>query len=100
MELEVPTFLPKEYGIGAALFAEFGTVGLLDSPDKRTIVIDDGVTTVTSLIKDDASLRAAAGLSVFWDSPFGPVQFDFSHPLAREDYDRAKSFRFSTRTRF
>ncbi len=55
---------------------------------------------MTSLIKDAATLRAAAGLSVFWDSPFGPVQFDFSQPLAKEDYDRGKSFRFSTRTRF
>ncbi len=100
LQLEFPTGLPKEYGIGAALFAEFGTVGLLDEDDKRTVVIDDGTETTTSLIKDDASLRAAAGLSVFWDSPFGPVQFDFSHPLAKEDYDQSKSFRFSTRTRF
>ncbi len=40
LQLEVPTFLPKEYGIGAALFTEFGTVGLLDKADKRTVVID------------------------------------------------------------
>ncbi|HWA21626.1 MAG TPA: outer membrane protein assembly factor BamA [Caulobacterales bacterium] len=100
LQLDFPTGLPKEYGIGAALFAEFGTVGLLDKADKRTVVIDDGTTTVTSVIKDAASLRAAAGLSIFWDSPFGPVQFDFSQPLAKEDYDKGKSFRFSTRTRF
>jgi outer membrane protein insertion porin family len=100
LQLEFPTGLPKEYGIGAALFTEFGTVGLLDKADKRTVVIDDGTTTVTSVIKDAASLRAAAGLSIFWDSPFGPVQFDFSQPLAKEDYDKGKSFRFSTRTRF
>ena len=98
--MEFPTGLPKEYGIGAALFAEFGTVGLLDKDDKRTVVVNDGTQIVTSIIKDDASLRAAAGLSIFWDSPFGPVQFDFSQPLAKEDYDKSKSFRFSTRTRF
>jgi outer membrane protein insertion porin family len=45
-------------------------------------------------------LRAAAGVSVFWDSPFGPVQFDFSTPLAYEPYDHLQQFRFSTRTSF
>jgi outer membrane protein insertion porin family len=100
LQLEFPTGLPKEFGLGAALFTEFGTVGMLDPKDRRTITSDDGVTAVTSIIKDAAAFRASAGMSVFWDSPFGPVQFDFSHPLAKEDYDRAKSFRFSTRTRF
>jgi outer membrane protein insertion porin family len=52
------------------------------------------------VVEDDLALRAAAGLTLFWDSPFGPVQFDFSQPLAYEDYDRRESFRFSTRTRF
>ena len=99
-QLEFPTGLPKEFGLGAALFAEFGTVGMLDSKDRRTVSQDLGTTTISSIVEDDASLRAAAGLSVFWDSPFGPVQFDFAHPLAKEEYDRAKSFRFSTRTRF
>ena len=42
-------------------------------------------------------LRAA---NRFWDSPFGPVQFDFSKPLAETAYDRTQSFRFSTRTKF
>jgi outer membrane protein insertion porin family len=42
----------------------------------------------------------AAGVSVFWDSPFGPVQFDFAQPLQYEDYDRREEFRFSTRTNF
>ncbi len=30
----------------------------------------------------------------------GPIRFDFSHILAREDYDRTETFRFSTSTRF
>ena len=36
--------------------------------------------------KDEApaTLRVAAGLSVFWDSPFGPVQFDFAQPISVE----------------
>jgi outer membrane protein insertion porin family len=46
------------------------------------------------------ALRASAGLSVFWDSPFGPIRFDFSQILRKEDYDETETFRFSTSTRF
>ncbi|MGE3865419.1 MAG: outer membrane protein assembly factor BamA [Hyphomonadaceae bacterium] len=101
-QLEFPTGLPKEFGLGAALFTEFGTVGLLDTRDKRTVgpFFNADGSSITSIVKDDASLRAAAGLSIFWDSPFGPVQFDFASPLAQTDYDKTKSFRFSTRTQF
>ena len=50
--------------------------------------------------EDEASLRAAAGISIFWDSPFGPIRFDFSQILASEEYDRTETFRFSTSTQF
>lgn len=95
VELTVPTFLPEQYGIKAALFSDFGTLGKLDAEDKRTITgaLDPNV-------RDDLSLRASAGLSVFWRSPMGPIRFDFSRILTKEDYDRTETFRFSTSTRF
>lgn len=94
-ELTIPTFLPEQYGIKAALFTDVGTLGLLDDKDKLKA---DG--TVDPLIHDDLSLRATAGLSVFWRSPMGPIRFDFSQVLAKEDYDKTETFRFSTSTRF
>ncbi|MDX2233779.1 MAG: outer membrane protein assembly factor BamA [Hyphomonadaceae bacterium] len=99
-QLTVPTGLPKEYGISGALFAEFGGLGVLDPNDRRRQVFTSGTTTFTSYVDDALSLRASAGVSIFWDSPFGPVQFDFAQPFAREEYDETESFRFSTRTRF
>jgi len=51
-------------------------------------------------IQDDYALRASVGLSVFWKSPMGPIRFDFSQVLAKEDYDKTETFRFSTSTRF
>jgi len=39
-------------------------------------------------------------VSIFWDSPFGPIRFDFSQILAKEEYDRTETFRFATNTRF
>jgi len=53
-----------------------------------------------SCIRDDLSLRVSAGLSVFWDSPFGRVRLDFSQVFVKEDYDKTESFRFSAGTQF
>jgi len=99
-QLTFPTGLPKEYGISGALFAEAGSVGLLDATDRRKQVFTSGTTTYTTYVDDALSLRASAGVSIFWDSPFGPVQFDFAQPFASDTFDKTKTFRFSTRTRF
>ena len=91
----MPTFLPEQYGIKAALFSDFGTLGLLDDEDKEFL---PGI--INPNVRDDLTLRASAGLSVFWRSPMGPIRFDFSQVLAKEDYDKTETFRFSTSTRF
>jgi outer membrane protein insertion porin family len=102
-ELTIPTFLPEQYGIKAALFADVGTLGLLDDFDKAcqppgTATCPLGANDPN--VKDNLGLRASAGLSVFWRSPMGPIRFDFSQVLAKEDYDKTETFRFSTSTRF
>jgi len=121
VELTIPTFLPEQYGIKAALFSDVGTLGKLDKQDKVYQVGDvdclqptipsptDPTQTVpnyatpgvrNTCIRDDLSLRASAGVSIFWKSPMGPIRFDFSRVLAKEDYDKVETFRFSTSTRF
>jgi len=114
-ELTLPNYLPEEYGIRTKLFVEAGGLGILDDADITDPVFGqigigafgnvgfNGVaigTPAVSQIKDGLGLRASAGLSVGWDSPFGPIQFDFSQILRKEDYDRTETFRFSTSTRF
>jgi outer membrane protein insertion porin family len=94
-ELMIPTFLPEQYGIKAAVFSDFGTLGKLDKKDKLNAA---GVR--DPLIFDNLALRASAGLSIFWKSPMGPIQFDFSRVLVKEPYDKTETFRFSTSTRF
>lgn len=96
LQLDVPLPLPESFSLGGALFVDVGTLGVVDSASRQPIDLG-----TQSLIVDDAlSLRAAAGVSIFWDSPFGPVQFDFAEPLAYEEFDRRQEFRFSTRTQF
>lgn len=87
-EFRFPTPLPEQYGISTALFLDVGTLGLVDEQVQSPTV------------RDDLSLRASAGLSVFWTSPLGPIRFDFSRVLSREPYDRTETFRFSTNTQF
>jgi len=103
VEMTLPTFLPEQYGIKAALFSDFGTAGLLDNPDKASNgkpVDPADPTKGNVIIRDNLALRASAGLSVFWRSPMGPIRFDFSQVLAKADYDKTELFRFSTGTRF
>ncbi|MFT5776849.1 MAG: outer membrane protein insertion porin family [Hyphomonas sp.] len=102
-ELSLPSVFPEEYGIKSALFADVGALGTLRGPDiSPTVYFTDPETgfPAVRITKDATSLRASAGLSVFWDSPFGPIRFDFSQILRKEDYDRTETFRFSTSTRF
>jgi outer membrane protein insertion porin family len=106
VELTVPNYLPEEYGIRTSLFADVGTLGVLD--DRYTILdaplewggVDYNAGEPDPRIVDELSLRASAGISVHWRSPMGPIRLDFSKVLASEDYDETESFRFSTSTQF
>ncbi|MDZ7627989.1 MAG: outer membrane protein assembly factor BamA [Parvularculaceae bacterium] len=118
VEVKLPLPLPKEYGIRASLFTDFGTVGLVDDSSKflNTIAFNDdngdglpdfavdidptAGTLFIEPVQDDLSLRISAGASVSWDSPFGPVRFDFAKVLRKEFYDRTEGFRFSAGTSF
>jgi outer membrane protein insertion porin family len=115
VEMTIPTYLPEQYGIKAALFSDFGTVGLLDAVDKRAPVLVDPndltqgfkkdangnlILTTSPDIRDDLGLRASVGLKIQWKSPMGPLEFDFSQVLVKQPYDKTELFRFSTATRF
>lgn len=100
LELTVPTPLPASYGIRTSLFVDVGTLGLIDNASQYTSSSTTTSSIVSQVANDDLALRASAGLSVFWTSPFGPVRFDFSYPLKNEPYDRTENFRFSTSTQF
>jgi len=95
-QLTLPTHLPEQYGIKAALVSDVGTLGLLDRRDKF-----DPLTNLPLVnIRDDLALRASAGVSLFWKSPMGPLRFDIGYPFLKQPYDIRQTFRFSTSTRF
>ncbi|MEM7662981.1 MAG: outer membrane protein assembly factor BamA [Pseudomonadota bacterium] len=114
LEVTLPDVIPEQFGIRSALFVDAGGLGVLEDEVISEPVVQFGVpnpafgnepnedqtTNVITRIEDDLNFRAAAGLSVFWDSPFGPIRFDFAQVIADEAFDRPRGFRFSTTTRF
>jgi len=106
-EILIPLPLPEEYGIRASIFSDFGAVGLVDDSTKilnsdPTLFLDtdgDGIGDLAP-VQDDFAFRVTAGVSISWDSPFGPVRFDFAEILRQEEYDRTEGFRFSAGTNF
>ncbi|RYG15885.1 MAG: outer membrane protein assembly factor BamA, partial [Caulobacteraceae bacterium] len=95
LQLTLPNYLPEEYGIRTELFTDVGTLGALD--DRYTV---NSLGLPDATIVDELELRASAGLSIHWRSPMGPIRFDISKVLGKEDYDKTESFRFSTSTQF
>jgi outer membrane protein insertion porin family len=49
---------------------------------------------------DSPFVRMSAGASIIWDSPFGPLRFDFAYPIAKTSYDRTQFFAFGGGTHF
>ncbi|MGA0543268.1 outer membrane protein assembly factor BamA [Neotabrizicola sp. VNH66] len=89
-EAEFPLGLPEEYGILGGAFLDVGSVwSLEDTTGTGGAIVDDGF-----------NPRVAIGLSVLWDTPIGPLRFDFSKALKKEDYDKEQSFDLTIQTKF
>jgi outer membrane protein insertion porin family len=95
VELQTPLyFLPKDSGVRAAIFADAGSLWDYKGP---TSFPRTGETITPA---DSESIRSSVGVGVIWDSPFGPLRFDYSFPLMKESYDRVQQFRFGGGTKF
>ncbi len=90
-EVRLPDFLPEDYGVGFSLFSDVGTVGL---------VSNKGTCTEFSCIQDNLALRASAGITLRWKSPFGPVQVDIGYPLIKQPYDKIQALTFNAGASF
>ena len=72
VEVTFPVGLPEEVGIRGAVFFDAGTIYGSD------------VTSVTVL--DSSDLRASTGASILWDSPIGPLRFDFAEAFLAQSF--------------
>lgn len=87
LEAGFPIGLPEELGIKGHTFTDFGS---LWEPDDE----------VGSEIADETSIRASAGVGLSWNSPLGPIRFDYAIPYADEEFDEEEAFRFTFGTQF
>ncbi|APG11653.1 outer membrane protein assembly factor BamA [Bradyrhizobium japonicum] len=117
-ELQMPFwFLPKEVGLKGAVYADAG--GLFDYQGPTTWSLTNEMTTTrnsnctpstvnppsagtcTGLVYDNGNVvRSSVGIGLIWQSPFGPLRFDYAVPLTKGQFDRVQQFRFGGGTSF
>ncbi len=88
-EAEFPLGLPDEYGISGGAFYDVGGIWGVDA------------TNATSPVNSRKfKARHVAGVSLFWESPFGPLRFNWSKALEKEPGDIDQAFDLTVRTDF
>ncbi|MEZ5774419.1 MAG: outer membrane protein assembly factor BamA [Hyphomicrobiaceae bacterium] len=87
-------FIPEELGLSGAVFADAGTAFGATDAAKALDASGD------LKLVDDASIRSSVGASLIWNSPVGPLRFDYAWVLTHEDYDELQAFRFGASTAF
>ena len=88
METDFPLGLPEEYGITGGAFYDMGSVWGLDD------------TAGVKPVDDEFHLRSAAGVSLFWSTPIGPLRFNWSRAFEKQSYDRVQNFDLTLSTKF
>jgi outer membrane protein insertion porin family len=123
-ELQMPFwFLPKEVGLKGAVYADAG--GLYDYEGPTTWAATGELTTpfsqkggnsncipptqapgatagtCTGLVYNDSNIiRTSVGIGLIWQSPFGPLRFDYAVPITKGQFDRVQQFKFGGGTSF
>jgi outer membrane protein insertion porin family len=93
LEVQTPIpYLPKDFGMKIAAFADAGQLTNYVGPTSWM--------NQTMTVAQDDLIRTSVGLGLIWDSPFGPLRFDFAYALTKEPYDHTQIFRFGGGTRF
>lgn len=114
-EIQFPlSFLPKDIGLKAAVFADAGSLWdyqgdtiFPNIPGWEKNLVNCSALQGSSTkglnnvcVADSDLVRSSVGVSLIWQSPFGPLRFDYAWALTKEWYDEVQEFRFSGGTRF
>lgn len=131
LEAQFPLpLVPKDLGLKGAVFADAGTLFGYKGP-RGLDVNGDGVFNCNTLgtggvwaqpecvsVHDRNIIRSSIGASLLWNSPLGPIRFDYAYALTKDNgvvknfgtpdmpylqrvgKDQTQAFRFSGGTRF
>ena len=134
LEAQFPLpFIPRDLGLKGAVFADVGTLFGYQGPrafDVNRNGTLDGLTCAGRpganigllsvqpecvAVRDRFTIRSSIGASLLWNSPLGPIRFDYAYALSKDDGqvitypnfgavkvggDQTQAFRFSGGTRF
>ena len=119
LEFQTPFwFLPKELGMKGAVYADAGWLGDYKGPTDWATTgevnlpgcippTNNGMASPaapgTCLGLQYASqnvVRTSVGVGLIWQSPFGPLRFDYAIPLTKGKYDIVQEFKFGGGTTF
>ena len=90
LEAEFPLGLPSEFGISGGAFIDYGSVWDIGRTPPAG----------TDVLYNEFIPRTVAGVSLFWDTPVGPLRFNFSEALDTQEFDNVKNFDITISTNF
>jgi outer membrane protein insertion porin family len=103
-ELQMPFwFLPKEVGLKGAVYADAGSLWDYQGPTSWTATgeVNSPTCPTCGMQYDDSNIiRTSVGVGLIWQSPFGPLRFDYAVPLSKGKYDIVQQFKFGGGTSF
>ncbi len=131
VELQFPIFgLPRDLGLRGAVFADAGTLFNYEGGSKSItnpaftgcpvgaearqfkVVTNSPYQNNVACVRDKNTVRSSVGVSLLWQSPLGPIRFDYAYALSKDEGardpatgikyggDRLQAFRFSGGARF
>ncbi len=89
-ESDFPLGLPEELGLRGGVFYDVGNLYNIDNVN----------TAGADIVGADGSIRHVVGVSVLWETPFGPLRFNFSKALKKEDFDQEQNFDLTIQAQF
>ena len=96
-ETQFPIGLPEEYGIELGAFFDAGSVWGLSSTSINTAA---SASTPSKVLYADFTLRAVAGMSIFWTTPIGPLRFNWTDAVKKASGDIEQTFDLTVSTSF
>lgn len=119
LEFQMPFwFLPREIGMKGAVYADAGWLGNYKGPTDWAFTNEVNVpgcipptnngrafpaapgTCLGLQYAPQNVVRSSVGVGLIWQSPFGPLRFDYAVPITKGKYDIVQQFKFGGGTSF
>ncbi|GAC1558447.1 MAG: outer membrane protein assembly factor BamA [Beijerinckiaceae bacterium] len=109
LEAQFPIWgLPRDLGLKGAVFADAGTLFGYQGRTNFTQVLTGVAGACTPpfsppafgqgtciTLEDERKIRSSVGASILWQSPLGPIRFDYAFVTSKAKNDVTQAFRFS-----